>query len=52
MTGEREKKSILFCGYRYTLRDRDTTGSAAYESVCRHMTGRGVIYRMLFKCDF
>ena len=39
--GERER-SIFFRGYRYTLRDQDTTWPAAYESMRRGLGGGGL----------
>ena len=40
LIAERER-SIFFRGYRYTLRDQDTTWPAAYESVRRGYDERG-----------
>ena len=36
--------SICFRGYRYALRDQDTTWPEAYESVHRGYGGKGFIY--------
>jgi len=43
---ERER-SIFFRGYRYTLRDQDSTWPAAYESV-----RRWCIYDMIYRYGF
>jgi hypothetical protein len=43
---EREREnSIFFRGYRYALRDQDTTWLAAYESMRRGDDETGLIYR-------
>ena len=42
---ERERSSIFFRGYRYTLRDQDTTWLAACGTVHRGYEGRDLITR-------
>ncbi len=41
--------SIFFRGYRYTLRDQDTTWPAAYVSVCRDNGKKGGYLQDVFQ---